>query len=68
MRSNVVVSLEAYRLEKEVRKEMETVEPRNDLGGVVNLPSLDDYDNETDAEMWRAETWLWDCWDDGLID
>ncbi len=68
-----VVSLEDYRLEKEVRRELETVYPHNavgvevDVGGPVEFPSLDDYDNEKE-EWWVGETWLFEDYDAGLLD
>lgn len=56
--SSNVVSLSAYRQEKlaaEIRKEMETVHPHTDYGGLVKLPSLDDYDREDSERTLGAE-------------
>ena len=62
-----VVSLEEYKLQKEVRRELETVRPYNDLGGLVQLPNLDDYD-VAEEDVWVGDEWLFEDYDDGLLD
>lgn len=66
--SSNVVSLDEYRLKKEVRQELETVHPYNDLGGLVQLPSLDDYDCEEEEDWVVGEDWLFEDYDAGLLD